>query len=533
MNLKRFFILAGIYFGIQITGLSQTVFPDYRDGSVYLKIKDSSSLELAPYAYNNAQLNLLFTQYGVNVAAIRKPYPDATINLGLSKIYQMHCSDSTHIDSLISKLQKIGAVEYAEKEPVIHTYYTPNDINGNQWYLAKINATNAWTFTKGSPAVVIAIVDNAIRITHTDLVANIWTNPGEIPNNLIDDDFNGYTDDVHGFDIADHDNNPNPPPTTTNSSPFVHGTHCAGIAAATTDNGNGIAAIGFNSKIMAVKCSADKNDGSTLINSYDGVYYAMRAHANIISMSWGGTGSFATGQSVINAASQMGIVLVASAGNNDSNGVGYPAAYQNVIAVGSTDIDDAKSTFSNYGTAIDVMAPGKGIYSTLGGDDNAYGYLSGTSMSAPMVAGLAALVKALHPTYTPAQVENDIKSGCDNINSANPTKTGLLGAGRINAYRTFKPNVGFNPIENYATSPLNIHPNPGSGIFYYKLNNLSAGEIHVFVLNTLGQKVLSMHKMTDAGVAEGSIDMRDLPPGVYFLKAGNEGGMELGKFVVR
>jgi serine protease len=418
---------------------AQTVNPDYIDGSCYIKLRDTCSLELAPYNYSNVQMNLVFAQYGVLIPGIKKPFPDPTISASLTKIYRIHCTDSAHIDSLVAKLARIPIVEYVEKDPLIKLDYTPNDVHANQWYLAKISAMKAWDITKGSATVVIAIVDNGVRTTHADLAANIWTNTGEIPNNLLDDDLNGYADDVHGYDVADDDANPNPPPFTTNTSPFVHGTHCAGLASAVTDNSKGIASIGFKTKIMPVKCSRDKDSGNTLLNPYDGVYYAMRAHADIISMSWGGAQNFATGQSLITAANSMGILLVAAAGNENGTNTGYPASYPNVLVVGSTDINDKKSSFSNYGSSVDVMAPGSGIYSTFAGDDNAYGYLSGTSMATPIVAGLAALVKAIHPAFTPAQIENAIKAGCDNIDAGNPGFAGQLGAGRINAYRPSYP----------------------------------------------------------------------------------------------
>ena len=533
MNFKNYLLTIVLIFGALCTGKAQNVYPNYIDGSVYFKIWDSNNIELAPYNYSNVQLNLLFAQYGVNVTGIRKPYPDTSVNFSLSRIYHMHCSDSTRIDSLIAKLKLHPYVEYAEKEPVMRTFYTPNDIHGNQWYLDKINATNAWNFSKGAPTVVIAIVDNAIRITHADLISNVWVNPGEIPNNFLDDDLNGYTDDINGYDIADNDNNPNPPPSVTNISPFIHGTHCAGIASASTDNGKGIASIGFNTKIMAVKCSKNSDDGNSLTNTYDGVYYAMRAKAKIISMSFGGNGIFATGQSVINAASQAGIILIASAGNSDSNGVSYPAAYQNVIAVGSTDIDDKKSSFSNYGSAIDLMAPGRGIWSTIAGDDNSYGYLSGTSMSAPMVAGLAALVKAANPGFSAIQVENALKAGCDNINAVNPNYVGKLGVGRINAYRTFKANTGiYQGGENSTQLNISVYPNPASGKIHYFIDQAQHEMVTVSLVNTLGQKVMEHQAAVKDGKAENTLDISGFSKGIYILEVLDDKGFRCKTVVI-
>jgi serine protease len=515
MRTKKFIAFLILFISCFGPVTAQTVHTKYVDGSVYLKLRDTCTLELAPYNFSNLALNAEFLQYGVLVPGIRKPFPDVSISTSLTKIYHLHCTDSVHIDSLIAGLIKIPIIEYAEKEPLIKVFYTPNDVNSNQWHLGKIDASNAWNFTHGSANVVVAIVDNGVRTTHSDLAPNLWTNSSEIPNNFFDDDLNGYTDDINGYDVSDNDNNPNPPGGTTNTSPFGHGTHCAGIAAAATDNNKGIASIGFNTRIMAVKCTPDNNDGNTMTNAYDGVYYAMRARANVISMSWGGTGGFTTGQSVINTAYQRGIVLVAAAGNNDSNGVDYPAAYSNVIAVGSSDVNDLKSTFSNYGTGIDVMAPGSYIYSTLAGDDNAYGFQSGTSMATPLVAGLAALVKAANPSFTPLQIITAIKAGCDNINTTNPNFIGKLGAGRINAYRTFQPGSGISPQQGEFA--FDVFPNPCSSLLQFSIAEKSNSLLSIQLTGMQGQTVLREHIQVPAGTNRNTLNVGNIAAGLYFL----------------
>ena len=170
-------------------------------------------------------------------------------------------------------------------------------------------------FTK--EAIVIAIVDDAVLTTHEDILPNLWTNPNEIPNNNIDDDNNGYRDDINGWDAADNDNDPNPP-SSASSSVFTHGTHCAGIASAATDNSKGIASIGFNCKIMPVKSSTSNGNAQYIDAGYDGIAYAMAAGADVISMSWGGNNS-QTAQNIFNQAHNLGITLVAAAGNDASS----------------------------------------------------------------------------------------------------------------------------------------------------------------------------------------------------------------------
>src|SRR5665213_416436 len=409
MKLKlQSWLVIGISFILQANvSQSQTIYSNYVDGIIYLKLQDTSTLQLLNYNYSNLALNQIFITFGVNVNTIIQPYPNSTISIPLTKVYKLSFTDSAQVDTLIAHLMLVPDVQYAEKIPYYTTIYTPNDFNPLQWQLPKINAWQAFDITHGSSSVIIAIVDNAVRTTHSDLAANI----------------------TGGWDVADNDNNPNPPSGATNNSPWVHGTHTSGIASAVSDNGNGIASIGFNSKILPIKCSPDNGTGAALTNAFDGVYYAMGNNANIISMSWGSTGMGLTDQSVLNTAHSMGITLIAAAGNNSSNGAFYPADYNYVIAVGATDANDAKSWYSNYGPSIAVMAPGDNIYSTFCGSDTSYGTLSGTSMACPLVAGLAALVKAVNSGYTPDQIETAIRNGCDNINAQNNNYIGQIGSG--------------------------------------------------------------------------------------------------------
>lgn len=352
----------------------------------------------------------------------------------LKKIYIVHFSNDSDKDSIIKSFQRLPFVEYAEAVPLYEIFYAPNDIKSQQWYLPKINAASAWDVKKGS-GKVIAIVDDAVRLTHEDLAANIWINPGEIAGNNIDDDGNGYVDDVHGYDVADNDNNPATPVTATNSE-FTHGTHCSGIAAAVTDNGKGISSISYGNKIMAVKCKSSLDLGPSLPYAYEGLMYAIEAGADVISMSWGGYYYSATYQLLFDVAYDAGIVCVAAAGNSNTSIAMYPAGYNHVISVAATDQNDVKAYFSNYGSTIDVSAPGVDIYSTLAGSDNAYGYLSGTSMACPLVSGLCALMLSYNPDLTPDEVEQCLKSKTDFIDNINTAYAGKLGTGRINSYNT-------------------------------------------------------------------------------------------------
>ena len=358
---------------------------------------------------------------------------------------------------LIEDLMKSDYVILAERVPYNVAYYVPDDYDASQqWYLDKIEAEDAWeTYQASSDTseVLIAIVDDAVKLDHEDLNFNLWVNPDEIPNNGIDDDNNGYIDDINGYDVANNDGDPNPPSTATNSY-FHHGTHVAGIAAAVSNNNTGIASIsgaGSNkAKIISVKTKLDSSPGGSLEATFQGVEYAIAADADIINMSWGSYGYSQTYQNLFETAHYSGITLVAAAGNNGVPAYMYPASYTYVISVGATDGADVKASWSNYGDRIDVMSPGVSIFSTLPVNNNSYGNLSGTSMASPLVAGLCGLMLSYNNTLDPWQIETLLEQNCDNIDSFNPNYIGLLGAGRINAYNVMQDlQAGNIPLEDF------------------------------------------------------------------------------------
>jgi len=393
----------------------------------------------------------------------------------------------------------------------------PNDpFISNQWHLNQIQAYEAWDIVQGESPVKIAIVDNAVSTIHSDLIGNLWTNPNETSNSF-DDDLNGYADDFLGWDVADDDNDPNPPASANGSSGFSHGTHCAGIAAGSTNNSTGIAGVGYNLQIIAVKCSPDNGDGNTLTNAYDGVYYALRAGADIISMSWGGTGgSFITGESIIQAASAANIVLIAAAGNANSSANFYPAAYNNVISVAATDQSDSKASFSNYGNTIDISAPGVAIYSTILG--NSYDYLNGTSMACPVVAGVAGLMLTQNPNLSPVNLENILKSTSDNIDVQNPNYINLLGSGRVNAFLALQQT---NSIDLNKFDDLFVYPTVCKDVLY--INSMVD---YISISNMYGQEVFS-----DVNCER--VNMQFLRSGNYFVELHKNGLVVRRKVVLQ
>lgn len=343
--------------------------------------------------------------------SVNKPFYFARSN-ELREVYQFYFNAPESELAFARELEQLSVVNYAERVPIMRPTYTPNDLGpqgggGSQWGLWQINAQEAWDISTGNTEIKVAIVDDAVLTTHPDLIPNL----------------------LPGYDVADDDNDPMP-----NEVAMSHGTHVAGIVSAATDNGEGIASIGFNVKILPVKSS---NVPTTISDAYAGVIWAADNDADVINMSWGGSGFSQTGQNIINYAYNAGCVNVAAAGNDNVSTVFYPAGYDNVLSVSSTATGDVKSGFSNYGNWVDVSAPGSQILSTYigGGFQPTYANNSGTSMASPMVAGLAGLVLSVNPELPQAQVVDCIVNTTDNIDVSNPNFIGQLGSGRINAYQ--------------------------------------------------------------------------------------------------
>lgn len=350
-------------------------------------------------------------------------------NNSLSKIYRLKISSPYNPIYVSSKLAKHSEVEWAEPLYLREIVNTPNDPHfSTQYALKKVQAEAAWDISKGNSNIIIAIVDSGVDWTHEDLASNIWQNDDQI--NGVDDDQNGYVDDIRGWDFGGLDGTPDNDPVE--DSP-THGTHVAGIASAVTNNSIGIAGLGYNLTIMPVKTSRHDLGDEVIAYGYDGIIYAADNGADIINCSWGGFGFSNAEQEAIDYAVSKGAVVVGAAGNDGVNEIIYPAAYKGVLSVGNTDENDIKNFSSNYGRDLDVCAPGSGIYSTW--QSNTYTSLSGTSMASPLVAGLAGLVIDKFPNYTPLQVIEQIRVNSDYIDNLNSGKENMLGSGRINAHK--------------------------------------------------------------------------------------------------
>jgi len=299
----------------------------------------------------------------------------------------------------------------------------------NQWNLNQINAPEAWTQGFTGEGILAAVVDTGVDLTHPELVSNLWVNEGEIPGNGRDDDGNGFIDDVRGWDFAGGDDNP--------SDQNGHGTHVAGTIAA-ANNGVGVTGVAPGATIMPVRV-LDANGAGSTSSVAAGIRYAVDNGADLINLSLGG-GFSSTILSALEYAAEHAVMVIAAAGNRGASSPDYPAAHSadlsNVLSVEAHAADGAKATFSNAaGSAVQVAAPGVAIYSTLVGGD--FGLMSGTSMAAPHVTGLASLALSANSSLTPADLRAILAAGADRLIA------GSDASGGVNAAATVARAAGF------------------------------------------------------------------------------------------
>ena len=402
----------------------------YVTGQVIVKIKDEANLGdlRAINRRNDARLKEEIPQTDVSVVDLPK---DLSVKDAV-KIYD-----------------KSPDVSYVQPDYALYPTATPRDpYYGRMYNLnntgqtggtrdSDIDAPQAWNFTTGRHSTVVAVIDTGVDINHPDLRNNIWTNPGETgkdafgrnkATNGIDDDHNGYVDDVHGWDFF-HNNNS----VYDRGDGDQHGTHVSGTIAAQGNNGIGVTGVNWHAQIMPLKfIGGGYGTSSGAIKAID---YAINKGVKISNNSYGGAGYEPAMRDAIARANKAGLLFVAAAGNdgiNNDTKPDYPSSYDlpNVISVAATGAKDGLASFSNYGArTVDVAAPGVNILSTLPG--GRYGYYSGTSMASPHVAGVAALIKSRHPAYGARTIRAQILRYADR-------KAKLRGkvatAGRLNAW---------------------------------------------------------------------------------------------------
>ncbi|MFZ5434446.1 MAG: S8 family serine peptidase [Calditrichota bacterium] len=402
-----------------------------------------------------AQLDaeLLPVNAAAHVQCIRAALPvNERTSIGLERISIIETNTVSAVSELVSLLRNDPRVEYVE--PRVPRYLddlcedrgnpfgsldgVPNDPYYNQqWGLRIMEAEAAWNITRGDPSVAIAVLDLGVDFTHPELIHARWENTQEVNGFAgVDDDGNGYVDDIYGWDFVDGDGEPLPNPLAGAES---HGTHVAGLASAARNNGQGIAGLAPDCQIMGVRVGGE----GSIDYGYDGIYYACRSGAKVINCSWGGDAESAYERDIIEYVLDQGCVVVASAGNSHVQDRHYPAGIEGVLSVAASRMDDLAANFTQFGTWVKVSAPGVVMISTICTDGAGHGYdvWQGTSMSAPLVAATCGLVASRFPGISGREIMARVLSSCDPMDDINPDYAGLLGFGRVNAWRALEDSL--------------------------------------------------------------------------------------------
>ncbi|GET35334.1 S8 family serine peptidase [Microseira wollei] len=426
-----------------------------------------------------------------------------TTNLGI-QLWELR---SLTADQAIATFGNDSRIEYIERNYIRSLDATPNDPSFNQlWGLnntgqtggkldADIDAPEAWNIQTGNN-VVVGVIDTGVDYNHPDLAANIWTNPGEIAGDGIDNDGNGYVDDIHGYDFSDGDSNP--------LDYQGHGTHVAGTIGAVGNNSTGVAGVNWSAKIMPIKIFPNATD----FNIVKAIEYSANMGVKVTNNSWGGGPGSAALKDAIQYAGSKGQLFIAAAGNDATNTdifPHYPSGFNldNIISVAATDHNDALAYFSNYGaTSVDLGAPGDNIYSTL--PNNSYGTYSGTSMATPHVAGVASLIWSQYPNLTAPQVKDRILNFADPIAALNgKTVTG----GRLNAFNSLLLQPGKGAISGIKWNDKDV-----DGIKDNNESGLAGWKIY---LDQNNNGKLDPGETSTTTDASGAYSLINLQPGTY------------------
>jgi hypothetical protein len=409
----------------------------------------------------------------------------------LSRIVKLTFSSEQQVENFLANAADDPSIEYIQRSNVYQVDYTPNDsLISEQWALNKIQAFNAWDITLGADTVLIGIIDTGIDFNHLDLHSQIYLNPGENGidvfgnskrTNNIDDDGNDFIDDYMGWDFTDRvgfpfdstggdylgwDNNP--------TDEQGHGTYIAGIAGANINNINGIAGTAPGTRLLNIR-AFDPNGYGEEDDVAAGILYAVQMGAKIINMSFGDDAFSFVLRDIVRYAYSRGVVLIASAGNSGSSSPHYPSGYSEVICVGNSTSDDFVAGSSNFGSTIDLVAPGSRIMTTA--KDNNYAIISGTSASAPFVSGAAAMILSLE-NFTNEEVKQILKSTTDDIEA--PGWDLKSGAGRLNLFKALsviapsKIKIN-NPTQDFAASANTLEINATVLSPYFKSYDLYYG----------------------------------------------------------
>ncbi len=436
--------------------VAQKLSPKFKSQVVVVQFEEGIVIENGTVKANLAQFDHTGTKYGVYKMERVFPFLDhvaptprtAQNLLALRRTYYVYYGAEADPGRVSKEFALNEGVVYAEPVLINRFYESitrtdPNDPKyQEQTYLKHMRLPEAWEIIKAEDAsepVVIAIVDDGADWQHEDLAKNVWTNEDEIANNGIDDDRNGVIDDVHGANFGDGNPMNNDPTAESGNS---HGTATSSVAGAVSNNATGIAGAAWNAKLMHINVFCQTKG---VCNGYEAIVYAAVSGADIINTSWGafaGDREFRMIAQSLDFATDSGALVVAAAGNGNKNadaGLEYPGGHPRVLSVGATERDSRKrASFSEYGKTVGVFAPGVNIITAT--PENEYdNFRTGTSFSAPLVSGVAALVKARFPDISPDSLREQLRLSSENMDAQNPDYAGYLGRGFINAEASLRP----------------------------------------------------------------------------------------------
>jgi PKD repeat protein len=422
----------------------------YVSKTLLFKLREANRSIAQNNHINSNEFNEVLSQLGTTT--LKKNFPSAKqpskkfnesgeALADLTLIYELHYTEEISIYTAASLLQKTGLFEYIQPRFISKPMAVPNDpLVSQQYHHALIKTFEAWDVEQGDTSVFIGITDAGIQFEHEDL-ENVAYNYAD-PINGIDDDGNGYIDDFRGWNTANNTNNP-----TATLSP--HGMFTTGMSNATSNNGLGLAGNANKCRFVPIRI----DDANGFSYGYEGIVYAAARGCQIVNASWGSTFANPVSEEAIRYATvNEGMLIIAAAGNSGINEKYYPASYENVFSVGATGASDLKWSSSTFSPAVDIVAPGELVRSCW--PFNGYDISSGTSFSAPLVAGAAALVKSHFPNYNSEQIAERIRVTADtSIYSlaGNANWVGMMGSGRLNMLRALtdpeKPSVHFTQVQ--------------------------------------------------------------------------------------
>ena len=483
-----------------------------------------------PGVTGDARLDQLCRELGI--VAIEPYYPGTLRRPGLAELAErlrvLRLAPGIDASRVAAALADDPRIESAEIPVPARLFYQPNDpLYAQQWFLPHVGAPEAWDIVRepATAETIIGVIDTGIDRNDPDLAPSLWVNELEDLNGNgmldaadldgVDQDGNGFVDDVVGWDFAGGDPDP--------QESHAHGSAVSACVSAATDNAIGVAALGFGVRLMTLRAIGD---GGALVDGYIPMLYAADNGARVVNCSWGIPVFRAFEQAIVDAVWAEDVVIVAAGGEGE--GVVYPSAYNHVFAVSATDANDHRAPFGPYGDSIDICAPGVNIVTIW---DGVPVVVSGTSFASGMVAGLAGLVRAADPTRVAADVVSIIESTALDLDALNPAYAGQLGAGRIDAHAAVAASIPTG-APTAAAAPrgfrLRCEPNPFADetVVRFDLDRASTVDLEVF--DVRGRRVASLAQgPREAGSHAVAWVAGAAPSGVYFVRLVREGAGEV------